>query len=247
MNAVVILAAGKGSRMGGEIPKPLIKLHGKELVLHVLEAVHESGISTAKPCVVVGNGKEMVTQLLGESCTYVTQEKLLGTGHAVLCALPYIPAQAESILVLYADQPYVSAATMQVLVTTRALEHAPLAMATVSVPDFLEWRSAFEHFGRIQRHNGKVSGVVEWKDATEAERATTEVNPAYFVFDAQWLREILPKIGNKNAQSEYYLTDCVARAAKEGKGIPTVVIDAKEALGINTRAHLDVLEREFGN
>jgi bifunctional UDP-N-acetylglucosamine pyrophosphorylase/glucosamine-1-phosphate N-acetyltransferase len=171
------------------------------------------------------------------------QTDQLGTGHAVLSAESLVGADGGHVLVLYGDMPYVSAATIAALAKTQEDTGAAIAMATVAVPDFQEWRAGFYDFSRVVRNpDGSISRTVEKKDATEAELAITEVNPCYFCFDAAWLWPRLKELKNANAQGEYYLTDVVGMAMREGAKIASVSIDPKEALGVNTREHLELLE-----
>jgi bifunctional UDP-N-acetylglucosamine pyrophosphorylase/glucosamine-1-phosphate N-acetyltransferase len=237
---VIILAAGYGKRMHSEMPKALIDLHGVPFVSHVLKAVKESGVCE-RPIVVVGQKREHVMAVLGDAYTYAIQEEQLGTGHAVMCAKESAK-DAERIIILYADQPLVSAKMIAELEVAHTLENATITMATSRVPDFNEWRDGFSNFSRIIRNEkGDLVRVVEPKDATEEELKIMEVNPCYFCFDAKWMWDRLEKIKNNNAQGEYYLTDLVGMAFNEGKHIATIPIHPKEALGANTKEQAEML------
>jgi bifunctional UDP-N-acetylglucosamine pyrophosphorylase/glucosamine-1-phosphate N-acetyltransferase len=243
---VVILAAGEGKRMGGDVPKPLVELHGKPLIAHLLQSVKAADV-TEKPVIVVGQKKETVIKTLGPEYDYVVQEEQLGTGHAVQAAEALLKGRGGSVLVLYADHPFVSPATIRALVATQERAGGVLTMATCTVPDFNEWRASFISFARITRsENGAVERIVEYKDASDAEKEIREVNPGYYVFSSAWLWEHLAKVENENAQGEYYLTDLIAMARNEGEALATVAIEPKEALGVNTREHLELLEKTFG-
>ena len=238
---IIILAGGLGKRMQTELPKVLNELHGKPLVSHVLASVAASG-TCDNPVIVVGKKREMVIQALGPDYRYAVQEEQLGTGHAVLCAREALGGSTKPVVVLYGDMPYVSADTIRTIATQHAESGAKLTMATVTVPDFEGWRAGFYDFGRIVRDaSGKILRSVEKKDATEEELAIKEVNPCYFSFDSVWLWKHLAEIRNANAQGEYYLTDLVKMAVAEGVPIASVSIDPKEALGVNTREHLELL------
>lgn len=239
---IIILAAGHGKRMQSELPKALTPLRGKPFVSHVLGAIKSSGIC-ASPIIVIGQKGDQVRETLGSSYSYAVQEEQLGTGHAVMIS-EEMAKGADTIVVLYADHPLVSSDTITKLVNTQKENNATLTMATATVPDFLEWRSAFLSFGRFVRdENGKIEKIVETKDATEGEKDIKEVNPAYMCFDAKWMWEHLHMLKNENAQGEYYLTDLVGMAFKESKKIATISIDPKEALGVNTKEQLELIEQ----
>ncbi len=242
---IVILAAGHGKRMQSELPKPLVPLKGKALIHHVLETVEASGLCNA-PVIIIGQKREHMIEALGKDRRYVVQEEQLGTGHAVQCTESVIHPDAHSVLVLYADQPFITASTIKNLVELRSDTGAKIVMATVQLPDFNEWRSAFLGFSRVLRdEKGEIVGVIENKDATEEEKKITEVNPAYFCFEKEWLFKTLPKIKNENAQGEYYLTDLVKMAFAEGLRIPSISISPKEAIGTNSKEDLESVEEVF--
>ncbi len=239
---IVILAAGHGKRMQSDIPKVLQPLKGKTLIGHLLESVEASGVCET-PVIVVGQKKEMVMKALGEKYIYVIQDEQLGTGHAVLSTEKILKDNADNILVLYGDQPYTSVETIKKMAETHLSEGNEMTMATVPLPDFNDWRKCFVGFSRVLRdESGKILRTVEVKDATDEQKNITEVNPCYLVFKAKWLWPNLHKIRNENNQSEYYLTDLIGAACSEGVKIGSVAIDPKEALGVNTRENLELLE-----
>ena len=240
---IVILAAGYGKRMQSELPKVLNELRGKPLLRHVLDSVTASRVCE-KPVIVVGQKRELVIQTIGLDYRYAVQEEQLGTGHAVLSAEKALEGSKLPVIVLYGDMPYVSSQTIANLARAQHDTGAKLVMATVQVPDFHEWRAGFYDFGRVVRDaQGKILRTVEKKDANEDEMAITEVNPCYFCFEPEWLWSHLKMLKNTNNQAEYYLTDLVGMAVQEGVQIASVSIDPKEALGVNTREHLDLLEK----
>jgi bifunctional UDP-N-acetylglucosamine pyrophosphorylase/glucosamine-1-phosphate N-acetyltransferase len=241
-NEVVILAAGHGKRMQSDLPKALIPLGNSTLIEHVLEAVRASGIESV-PIIVVGQKKEQVIEALGSTYRYAVQHEQLGTGNAVMSAEALLSPTATSVLVLYADHPYIAPETIRALLEARETSGSKIAMATVTLPDFDDWKSAFLGFSRVKRSpEGAIVGVVEAKDATEAEKTILEVNPAYFTFDKAWLLEELPKLKNQNAQAEYYLTDLVKMAFEEGLAVPSISISPREAIGANSKADLEIAE-----
>lgn len=239
---IVVLAAGQGKRMGGPIPKALVPVKGRPMVSYVLKALEEAQLN--EPVVVVGYSADSVRKALGDSFRYAEQTEQLGTGHAVRTGLSAVNEDAQAVIVVYCDQPLISSETLRALAATHKDTKPAITMATVKVDDFNEWRAPFYDFGRIVRNaQGSIEKSVERKDATPEQLAITELNPCYFCFDKQWLTESLPKLSNTNSQKEYYLTDLVAFAIKEGKTIAHVTIPAHEALGANTPEQLMVVEK----
>lgn len=239
---IIVLAGGKGKRMNSDLPKVLVPLKGKPLVKHLLESIEKSGVC-AKPILVVGQKREMVINELGNNYSYAIQEEQLGTGHAVNCA-KNLSHGADNILVLYGDHPHVSPATITSLAEAYQKHGGVLTIATTNVENFDGWRADFFNFGRIVRdENGEIVKIVEKKDASEDEKNITEVNPAYFCFNAEWLWKNLPTLQNENAQGEYYLTDLIGLAQHQGHAINSIQIDPHEALGVNTAEQLALLER----
>jgi bifunctional UDP-N-acetylglucosamine pyrophosphorylase/glucosamine-1-phosphate N-acetyltransferase len=233
----IILAAGQGTRMGGELPKVLTQLHGQPLISYLLKTLGTLSLSH-RPVIVVGYRADMVQGALGAGYSYALQEPQLGTGHAVMVTKDVVTA--PHVAVLYGDTPFVSGEFLQKLFQTHAESGSVMTMATVTVPDFAEWRSGFASYGRILRgENGEVLAIREYKDANDAERAITEVNPGMYVFESKWLFEQLGNIGNVNAQGEYYLTDIVDLALQTGNTVPTLSMEPSEALGVNTPEHLE--------
>lgn len=239
---IIILAAGKGTRMDSILPKVLMPLKNKSLIKHLLEKVDKLNFDT--PYIVVGYKKEQLMQELGNKYHYVIQEEQLGTGHAVNTAKKYINGEMQNIVILYGDQPFTSVNTIEKLVAKQNEKKAKVVMATVRVPDFDDWRHCFSNFSRIIRQeNGKIKNTVEKKDASEEELKIKEVNPCYFCFDSDWLWSHLDKLKNENAQKEYYLTDLIKMATEEGEEIESIEIDAHEALGANNKEELNILEK----
>jgi bifunctional UDP-N-acetylglucosamine pyrophosphorylase/glucosamine-1-phosphate N-acetyltransferase len=229
---VIILAAGQGTRMRSELPKVLHPLAGEPLLAHVLNtarSLEPSGIH-----VVVGHGAERVQETLAApDINWVLQSEQLGTGHAVLMAMPAVNPEA-TVLVLYGDVPLLQASTLRQLVADApALLTAELADAT--------------GYGRVLRDEfDQLRGVVEHRDASEAERAIREINTGVLAYPASLLNDYLPRVGNANAQGEYYLPDVLAMAVDEGKAVAALrAADPQETLGINDRAQLAEAERFF--
>lgn len=239
---VVILAAGDGKRMQTGIPKVMNLLHEQPLVAHVVQSV-ESTQFGVKPIVIVSPNHTLVQDYLGDRAVYAVQDKQLGTAHAVGCAQNLLQDKSDCVVVLYGDMPLIKPASLQHLVDTHNREKSAITLMTVVAPDFEGWRAQFADFGRIKRdEDGNILCIVEKKDATPEELSITEVNTSYFCFDAAWLWQNLKEVRNENNQKEFYLVDLVTIAREQGAKIGTVQIDPKEAIGINTKEHLDIAQ-----
>jgi len=235
---VLVLAGGKGKRMNLGTAKVLVPFAGKPIIKHLLDAIESSGIDHA-PVIVVGFDAESVKRTLGDRYTYVLQNEQLGTGHAVQCAEPELRGNADAILVLYGDHPFVSSATIRALHELHRRERPAITMATVTVPDFEEWRAPLNDFGRIVRDaHGDIYAIVEKKDASPEILQVREVNPSFFCFDANWLWQHLAELTPHNAQGEFYLTDLVGIAIQSRDRIASLAVDVKECVGVNTPEHL---------
>ncbi len=241
---IVILAAGHGTRMQREdIPKPLVPLHGMPMIGHLVAAIKASGVCE-KPTVVIGQKAEMVKEYLGDDYIYVTQEQQLGTGHAVAVTREALEGHAKHVMVLYADHPLLTSATIANLAKTHLESDSAVTLGVCDPGDFDDWKEAFFGYGRIIRNDqGEIQEIIERKDATEEQQKITEVNPGYYCFNAEWLWKHIDLVQNKNAQGEYYLTDLIALARKDGVALQSVSIEAFEALGANTAEQLEVLHR----
>jgi bifunctional UDP-N-acetylglucosamine pyrophosphorylase / glucosamine-1-phosphate N-acetyltransferase len=234
--SVVILAAGKGTRMKSATTKVMHKLAGKALVEHVINTAKM--LSPHSLAVVCGNGAEQVTPLVESMvATTVMQNEQLGTGHAVMQAQAEF-SDVEQVLVLYGDVPLTQSATLEQLLTCG--DQNSLRILTTKLADP-------SGYGRIVRNDqNKVVCITEQKDADEATLSINEVNSGIMVLPAQWLKNSLSKLQNNNAQGEYYLTDMVALAVADGLAINTVCCDDNaEVAGVNTRQQLAELERHY--
>lgn len=241
---VVILAAGKGRRMGGALPLPkvLYPLAGKPMLQHIVGAVDRSRIAQ-KPIAVIAPDLFIIRDTIGAACDYALQESQLGTGHAVASAMPKLRAQ-EHTLVLYGDHPLVSTGFIDMFVQKHLAADAVLTLATIRLSDFDGWRTAFSNFSRIIRDaSGHVERIVEVKDASPEELDIREVLPGFLCFKTTWLDESLPKLSRNNAQGEYYLTDLIGYAIRSGRTVLDVELhDGREALGVNTAEQLEYAE-----
>jgi bifunctional UDP-N-acetylglucosamine pyrophosphorylase/glucosamine-1-phosphate N-acetyltransferase len=236
---IVILAAGQGKRMRSSLPKVLHPIAGRPMLAHVIETARVVSARQPNPriVVVIGYGAEDVRDAFAaeRDVSFVLQEPQLGTGHAVMQALPLL-ADDTHTLVLYGDVPLVSPATLERLMVKAG---RGVGLLTVLLDD--------PHgYGRIVRGGGGVSRIVEEKDATPAERALHEVNTGILVAPTHRLRLWLARLSDDNAQREYYLTDVVAHAVAEGVAVNAVHPDAvAETLGVNSKAQLAQLERLY--
>lgn len=233
---IVILAAGMGKRMRSRLPKVLQPLAGKPMLAHVLEKARLLGKNN-RIIVVVGHGAEAVKNYFSqaEDITFALQSEQLGTGHALLQALPYCE-KGEPTLVLLGDVPLIRSETLTKLVQA-AGDGVGLLTVRLSNP---------KGYGRIVRENGAVRAIVEEKDATEQQHAIDEVNTGIMVLPTQYLDRWLNELGNQNAQGEYYLTDVIARAVAEGVEVNAALADsATEVEGVNNKVQLAALERAY--
>ena len=234
---VVIMAAGKGTRMKSALPKVLHRLAGRSLVQHVLDAA--APLQSPRTVVITGHGAPAVESALAASgAVFVRQEPQLGTGHAVQQAVPALDPGCATTLVLNGDVPLIRTATAQAL--ARACDGRRLALLTVTLDDA-------SGYGRIVRDaQGRVQGIVEHKDATEAQRAIREVYTGILAAPTAALARWVGALRNDNAQREYYLTDIVAMAVAEGcEVVAAQPAGETEVLGVNSPLQLAELERRF--
>ncbi|MBI5330336.1 MAG: bifunctional UDP-N-acetylglucosamine diphosphorylase/glucosamine-1-phosphate N-acetyltransferase GlmU [Betaproteobacteria bacterium] len=233
---VIILAAGKGTRMKSELPKVLHPLAGKPLLAHVLTAADR--LQPARICVVYGHGGEALPQAIARpELAWAKQEPQLGTGHAVQQAIPHLDPDAIC-LILYGDVPLTRPETLHEMV--RIAREGAIALLTVRLDN--------PHgYGRIVRDlEGRVERIVEQKDACPQELALNEVNTGILCLPAAKLTGWLGRLSNHNAQGEYYLTDVIGMAAAEGERVIPCHPSAEwEVLGVNSRQQLAELERQY--
>ncbi|MGQ0597459.1 bifunctional UDP-N-acetylglucosamine diphosphorylase/glucosamine-1-phosphate N-acetyltransferase GlmU [Aquabacterium sp.] len=239
--SIVIMAAGKGTRMKSARPKVLHKLAGRPMLSHVISTT--SSLKAALEVVITGHGAEQVESTMKAAFAeaplkFVRQEPQLGTGHAVQQAVPVLPDDGIT-LILNGDTPLIEAATAQALVDACAGEK--LALLTINLDDPTG-------YGRIVRDGWgeQVLAIVEHKDATETQRALKEVYTGMMAAPTRLLKGWLSRLNNNNAQGEYYLTDVVAMAREDGVGVVAAQPrDEVEVLGVNSPAQLADLERRF--
>lgn len=249
MNKVIILAGGQGKRMKADMPKPLFKVLGEPMLEWVISACENSGMSDI--CVVKGFMGGMIDEYLNGRYPTVLQADRLGTGHAVMQAVPFLEKDTSgNTLVLCGDAPFIDPNTIK-----KALEvHESQKNAVTVITAELDQPKGY---GRIIRSEKGISGIVEEKDADEEQKAVREVNSGAYWFRTADLIELLDKLDCSNAQKEYYLTDTVSIAISEGKNAgayssPNADIikganDRKDLLALNTYARMAVIEKHLEN
>jgi len=233
--SVVILAAGKGTRMCSALPKVLHQIADKPMVQHVIDTV--KGIGAENIHLIYGHGGEQMQDKINEEhLNWIKQSEQLGTGHAMQIAQPNFK-ENEKILMVYGDVPLLSAQTLERLIAAQPENGIGLLTVELENPT---------GYGRIERAAGDVVGIVEQKDANQQQLAIKEVNTGILVANSEDLSRWLPALSNDNAASEYYITDIIKMAHQEGRVIRAVHPEnAVEVEGVNTRLQLSQLERAY--
>ena len=237
--AVIVLAAGQGTRMRSDKHKVLHPIAAKPMLLHLLDTVAE--LAPQRRIVVVGKGREQVEAAVAErGVATAIQADQNGTAHAVAQALPELDGFDGNILILFGDTPFVEAGTLRAMLARLAAPDAPGIVVLAHTPPDPG------AYGRVILGAGdRIAKMVEYKDASEAERAVRLCNSGMMALTAANLRRWLPQVGNDNAASEYYLPDLVTVAATEGIAAVAVEGAAIEAIGINSRAELAAAEGQW--
>ena len=226
----VILAAGEGTRMKSEVPKVLHPLMGSPMLSYAIDTALQ--VTEIPPVVVIGYGADDVKEKFNQGIRFVIQRDRLGTGHAVQQAEEILQNKTDLVLVTYSDMPLIQPETLKSLVEAKREHMGPMVMLSIIADDP-------RGFGRIVRDsNGMISEIVEQVQATPEQLAIMEINPGVYCFDASWLWEALRRI-EISPKGEYYLTDLVGIAVKDGEIVKAVSMeDPDEFIGINTRVHL---------
>jgi bifunctional UDP-N-acetylglucosamine pyrophosphorylase/glucosamine-1-phosphate N-acetyltransferase len=234
---VILLAAGQGTRMRSALPKMLHPLGGKALFLHALNRAQQLG--PKRIAVIVGHGADAVREAYpGSDVTWVVQEQQLGTGHAVLCAKAAFKDFPGDLLILSGDVPLIGERTLMAMIERHRSARAAVTVLTAVLENSTG-------YGRIVRAgDGTITGIVEEKDASDAERQIREVNAGVYIASAPFLFAALSGVKNNNRQGEYYLPDVVAVGLAQGAVVQTVrVDDPSEMIGVNTREELAFMEK----
>ncbi|QMU62003.1 MAG: UDP-N-acetylglucosamine diphosphorylase/glucosamine-1-phosphate N-acetyltransferase [Gammaproteobacteria bacterium] len=232
---IIILAAGKGTRMQSELPKVLHKVAGQAMLAHVIETAQQ--LSPDAIYVVIGHGADQVKETFqNDAITWCVQEQQLGTGHAVQQALPNIKNDQQNVLILYGDVPLLKTETLNQLVNELSNKQLVLLSAVLEDPT---------GYGRIVRNNSNnVQAIVEQKDADQTTLNIKEINSGILAAQAGNLKNWLVNVSNNNTQQEYYLTDCIALAVQQKQKVEAIICnDENEVLGINNKLHLAQVER----
>jgi len=232
----LILAAGEGKRLKSFIPKVMHKVCGQPLIEYVLDAVQV--VSDDAPIAIVGNGKELIEEHLGDRVRYALQLERKGTAHAVLMAKELLEGKKGYVTVTAGDVPAITATTFEILLDYTIKNELSACVLTAIVPDATG-------YGRIVRDEfGQLCSIVEHRDATDEQRKIKEINTSIYCFDIESLFSALGKVKNDNEQGELYLTDTIAIMKAEGKAVGGVAtFDAEEAEGINDRLQLCTTEK----
>jgi bifunctional UDP-N-acetylglucosamine pyrophosphorylase/glucosamine-1-phosphate N-acetyltransferase len=239
-NSLIVLAAGMGTRMNSDLPKVLHKIAGAPLVVHAMKSGEALGLD--QTVVVVGHGGEEVEAAVKDwnpDAVVVTQEEQLGTGHAALQAREALAGIDGNVFVAFGDTPFIRPETLQSMLDARATHDVIVLGFEVYDPTV--------RYGRLVTNGDDLTGIVEFKDATEAQREIPLCNSGVICVDTQLLFSLLDEVGNDNASGEYYLPDIVGIARHRGLSATVVRCDEAETLGINTRAELARAEQLFQN
>ena len=234
--SIIILAAGQGTRMRSDLPKVLHPLGGRPLLAHVLDTARSLDHATLH--VVIGHGAERVQEHFPDAgVNWALQEQQLGTGHAVAQVMPAIP-DGDTVLIMYGDVPLISRETLEPLCSVASQGFVGVLTAEPDDPG---------GYGRILHHaDGSISGIVEEKDASAAQREIREINTGFIAAPAKKLRHWVASLDNNNAQGEFYLTDVIARAVTDGVSVRGICTESlQEVLGINDRLQLAGQERAY--
>ena len=236
--AIVVLAAGKGTRMKSDLHKVLHPIAGRPMLEHLLASAAE--LAPERQVVVAGHGREQLATALGDRAILAVQEPQLGTGHAVQQAEAALEGFSGDVLILYGDVPFVRAETMRAMIARLHAPDAPAVVVLGFTPDDPL------QYGRVITEGERIAKMVEHKDATEAERACRLCNSGLMAVRSQELFALLARVGNDNSQGEYYLVDIVNIANADGRTCAVVVTgDADEVAGINSRAELAEAEERW--
>ena len=235
--AAIILAAGKGTRMKSDLHKVLHPIAGRPMLMHLMDAV--DALNPAKKVVVVGSGKEQLEAALAGSVEFTVQEPQHGTGHAVQQAEAALTGFDGDVLILYGDVPFVPTATMQMMIDRLNEDDAPAVVVLGFEPEDTQ------SYGRIVTQNDRIEWMVEHKDASDKQRQTRLCNSGLMAVKSADLFDLLARVENNNAASEYYLVDIVNIATVDGRHCYVVKTDPYDVTGINSRGELAAMEAEW--
>jgi bifunctional UDP-N-acetylglucosamine pyrophosphorylase/glucosamine-1-phosphate N-acetyltransferase len=235
--ALIVLAAGKGTRMKSELPKVLHEVAGAPMLVHAMRS--GAALDPARCVIVAGHGAEAVRKAAlaqDETAEVVLQEEQKGTGHAVAMAREALEGFAGDAFVLYGDTPFIQPETLERMAAARAAHDVVVLGFEAADP---------ARYGRLIMADDSLERIVEFKDASDEERTVTFCNSGIMVADAQVLMELVDALGTENASGEYYLTDVVALARAKGLKATAIACDEAETMGVNSRADLAAAEAAF--
>lgn len=236
-NKAIILAAGMGKRMNSNLPKCLATVYDKSIIGELISSLRKANVKDI--CIVIGHKGELVKEALKdyENITFAVQSEQLGTGHAAMQALPYI-SDEDNVLIVNGDMPYINENTLKSVFSFFETNSLDITLVTAT-PE------KTPAYGRIIRNDkGFVEKIVEQKDANEIELKIKEVNYGVYLFKGNLLSKTLNMLDNKNASSEYYLTDTIFHAISLDKKVGAYILeDDSEAKGVNTRAELEAVTK----
>ena len=233
---IIILAAGKGTRMNSEIPKVLHEINNKSLIKYVVESAQS--INPTKIIAIVGFKKELVkNNLKNSSLQFVEQKKQLGTGHAIKMCLPALKNFNGNVLILSGDVPLIKSNTLNAFINSHNKNNSLASLITTDLENP-------KGYGRIIKKDNVFLKIKEHKDATEEEKKINEINSGIYIFNSKTLNEKIPLIKNKNAQKEFYLTD-IFNFINNNEISTYKTFDSSEISGINTIQQLENLEEEL--
>ncbi len=239
MIAVVIMAAGKGTRMNSDLPKVLHRIDGQPLIAHVLAAARE--LTPQRLIVIVGHRRaEVKREIKASDVEFALQEPQLGTGHAVLQTKPLLNDLAGEIVILSGDVPLLRAVTLQRLIRNHRSKHAAVTVLSTICPDPTG-------YGRIVRdERAEFTQIVEEREATPQIRAISEINSGIYCFNSKSLFSVLGQVKAENSKGEYYLTDVIRMLKERGETVQAVnIADFWEVRGINTVGELAEAEAAY--
>lgn len=242
---IIVLAAGKGSRMNSDSPKILVPLLGKPLITYLLDSLKTLNIKNTVNLVISPDHEDLLKNALKdyEYNIFIQQEKL-GTGDALNSVLKTDKILSENILLLLADHPLLTTNSIAKLYESHIQNNAMITLLTTIVPNFNPPYENFYHDGRFTRDkDNKITGIVEFNDASDEEKNIREMNPAMYAFNTKWIKEHINKIPLNEKKGEYYLTSIVEIAKDENTHINSFSIEAIEAYGVNTLDELKQVEQ----
>jgi UDP-N-acetylglucosamine diphosphorylase/glucosamine-1-phosphate N-acetyltransferase len=240
--AVVILAAGLGKRMKSGKAKVLHEILGKPMIMYVVETANR--IAGNNVVLVIGNQADKVREMVSESAEviFALQKDQLGTGHAVSCALPYLPDHTQEVVVLCGDVPLLTFETVMRLIKDHVKAKRDISLLAVEIDNP-------KGYGRVlSDKNGNVSGIVEEADASAEQKRIKTINTGIYCIKKEFLFDSLQKVKSDNVQGEFYLTDIVKIGYKEGKVVGVIIGgDGEETIGVNNRHDLMTVENIMRN